>query len=192
MGLALCAFSSLASAAPTVPPPPHERESLPPSQRRWYGWQTLSVDGGAMALGLTALALASSDGPGHSENVAQGLVFGSAVAYAAGGPTVHLIHHRPWQALGSFGLRAGLPFLTGTIGLVSQTCPPPDGSEYGNCGLGGLIAGVAVGAVLAMVLDDSLLAWERPRVDVAPQARLSLAPVVASDGRRELRLLGTF
>ena len=102
-----------------------------------------------------------------------------------------MIHDRPWQALGSLGLRGSLPIVGGAIGLGSATCPKP-GQEYGNCGLGELIIGAAAGAVLAMALDDSLLAWKQPRADAPVQARLSLAPVVSTDGRRELRVFGTF
>lgn len=212
-GLAAGAFTSLASAqqaspaepgappsalpeapvsTPSVTLPPQERENLPPPERRWYGWQTLSIDGAATAMGLAALALVSSDGATRSDGIADGLLLGGAVAYGAGGPTVHLIHRHPWQALGSFGMRAGLPIVSGALGRLTETCPPPDGSDYGNCGLGGLLIGASAGALLAIVLDNSLLAWEQPRSEVEEQASFGLAPVVSSDGRRELRVIGTF
>jgi hypothetical protein len=169
---------------------PQRRENPPTTfKRHWYGWQLLSVDGGAVALGVASGAAYGGDG--NSEALGGALLLSAAVGYAAGGPVVHLIHHQNWQALGSLGLRAGLPIVGGAMGLGSATCPPPTG-DYGNCGAGGLILGTAAGVLLAMVLDDSLLAWEPQRQDADQHAQLSLAPVIASDGRRELRLLGTF
>ncbi|MES1186211.1 MAG: hypothetical protein ABUL60_20525 [Myxococcales bacterium] len=214
-GLAIAATTSLASAqqadiaapgaapeAPAVvvaPSPagprtvslaPQQREN-PPEARHWYGWQSLSLDGGVAALSLAALLVGTNDSP-HSENLSTALLLGAVVGYGAGGPAIHLIHHRPWQALGSLGLRAGLPVVGGALGLASATCPPPGGGDYGNCGLGELILGAAAGTVLAIALDDSILAWEKSAGDSSSQARLGLTPVVSSDGRRELRVFGTF
>ena len=185
--------SSVSPAGPrTVSLAPQERENLPAAERHWYGWQILSVDGGAATLALAAAALDSSSDPDHSENLSQALLLGAAVGYVAGSPTIHLIHRQYWRGLGSLGLRAGLPIVGGAIGLGSATCPPPGGGDYGNCGLGELIVGAAAGTVLAIVLDNSLLAWEPNQDEADKVARLGVAPVVGSDGRRELRLFGTF
>ncbi|HYQ15201.1 MAG TPA: hypothetical protein VEQ58_05580 [Polyangiaceae bacterium] len=164
------------------------------SERRWYGWQGLAVDGGAVVLGLTSIALLSKDDPYGSEGrerFATMLGVVGAVGYGVGAPTFHLVHHRPWQALGSFALRGGLPVVGGALGMSLATCPPPTG-DYGNCGLPELLMGAAAGALVAVALDASLLAWEtRPREERG-QARFGVVPVLASEGRRELRVFATF
>lgn len=178
----------------TVSPTPQDREILPEAEpeRHWYGWQNLSLDGGVIALALAAAAVDSSGSASGPQNSAQAMLLGAALGYGAGGPAIHLIHHHPWQALGSLGLRGGLPVLGGAIGLASATCPPPGGGDYGDCGLGQLILGAAAGAVIAIAIDDGLLAWEKPSRDEVARARFGLSPVVSSDGRRELRVFGTF
>jgi len=162
--------------------------------RRWYGWQASSVDAGAATLWVTSITMLMIDDSyddGGGERLVQGLSVAGGVGYLAGAPTFHLVHRRPWHALGSFGMRAVLPILGGAIGLNTQSCPPPN-ADYGNCGASGLLAGAAVGAVLAMALDDSLLAWE-PRKGTERGARqLGVSPVLSKDGRRELRVFGTF
>jgi hypothetical protein len=195
------AAAQTAEAEPTTVAPPHtvnaapqERVPLQVDNRRWYGWQGLAVDAGASAAWLTSIALLSSDeSSGHErrETTAQALMIAGGVGYMAGGPTTHWLHGRKWQALGSFGMRGGLPVVGGLIGLNAATCPPPNG-DYGNCGLPELLLGAAAGAVVAMALDASLFAWETPREDGKPQATLGLSPVLSSDGRRELRVFGTF
>jgi hypothetical protein len=191
LGFAACLVTSLASATPSVSLKPQGGDVASAQQeRRWYGWQTLSVDGGAAALGLAALAIELRDVP-PNEALTGSLLLGGGLAYMAGGPAIHLLHDRPLQALGSFGLRGGLTLFGGALGLASATCPPPDG-EYGNCGLGPLIMGAAAGTIVAMVLDDTLLAWEKPAAGAASQARLGITPFVSKDGHRELRVFGTF
>ena len=207
-GLALAFLASNAAAQvaqvePSTAAAPHTVNAAPqeqvPSQvdsRRWYGWQGLSVDAGASAMWLTSIALLSVDdstvaGSERRETTAGALMVAGGVAYMAGGPTTHWLHGRRWQALGSVGLRGGIPVLGGLIGLNAATCPPPTG-DYGNCGLPELLLGAAAGAVVAMALDASLFAWETPRQDRKPQATLGLSPVLSSDGRRELRVFGTF
>lgn len=205
-GLALGFFASNAGAqaaqaeatrvaAPhTVNAAPQERAPFEVDNRRWYGWQGLAVDAGVSAAWLTSIALLSSDestGYERRETTAQALMIAGGIGYMAGGPTTHWLHDRKWQALGSFGMRGGLPVVGGLIGLNAATCPPPRG-DYGNCGLPELLLGAAAGAVVAMALDASLFAWETPREDRKPQATLGLSPVLSSDGRRELRVFGTF
>lgn len=181
-------------ASHTVNAAPQERREPPQEERHWYGWQALAVDGAAAALGLGGLALLSSDdsqGYEERERLAGLMALGGAVAYGVGAPAIHLLHQRPWQALGSLGLRAGLPVLGGAVGLGAATCPPATG-DYGNCGLPELLMGAIAGTLVAVALDASLLAWDSPRSDAPTQGRLGIAPVVSSDGRRELRVFGTF
>jgi hypothetical protein len=205
LALGFFAPNVAAQAAPvgaTTAPAPHTVNAAPQEEtpfqvdnRRWYGWQGLAVDAGVSAAWLAAIALESADGDvsGYErrETMAQGLMIAGGVGYMAGGPTTHWLHGRRWQALGSFGMRGSLPVVGGLIGLNAATCPPPTG-DYGNCGLPELLLGAAAGAVVAMALDASLFAWETPKQDQKPQATLGLSPVLSSDGRRELRVFGTF
>jgi hypothetical protein len=196
LGLGMLCFASLASAqtaeatsaTPTVNLTP-QREA-PLTERRWYGWQGLALDGGALTLGLTALALEASDSP-NRESSAGGVALAGAVVYGLGAPVVHVVHERPWQGLASLGMRGALPVLGGALGLGLATCPPPTG-DYGNCGAPEALLGVAGGALIAIALDATLLGWERRAVRGQAGFSLGLAPIVAADGRRELRVIGSF
>jgi hypothetical protein len=191
-------FAQVEAAAPwsaeesPVAAAPQVREETTTPKKRWYGWQSLAVDGGAVLMAFTALKLDESRGATDSNAPTGELLLGSAAAYGLVAPTIHLLHDNGWRALGSFGLRATLPVAVGALGRALATCPPPNG-EYGNCGLGEVVIGAGVGAVLAMVVDDAVLAWDVPREDSkGGTTRVGLAPVVATEGRRELRLYGTF
>jgi hypothetical protein len=149
------------------------------------------LDASVVVLGLNSLALATSDDVSYQqqEQTAEVLLLVGTVVYGAGAPTVHLAHLRPWQALSSLGLRVALPAIGAGAGLSVAGCA----GHYVDCGLGEAIIGTATGALVAMVLDASLLAWESPKKNSeASETRLGLTPVVSSDGRRELRVFGTF
>lgn len=150
----------------------------------WYGWQTLSLDGALIAGTIAILVLADGSDRGNT------LALVPAAGFVLGGPTIHLVHHEPWRALGSLGLRAGLPVIGGAMGIgVFATCPPPEG-DYGSCGLGELVVGTALGIVAASLIDGGALAREsaKPR-----GLALSISPFISADGTtRELRLRGEF
>jgi hypothetical protein len=194
---------SSARSAPSVPQAPvrsapHSREfsrvdaAYEPELRaelaeppKWYGWQTLTFDGALLVGSVVGLQLSSQS------ELAETLVWIPPVAFAVGGPTIHLIHREPWRALGSLGLRAGLPVLGGAFGIgFWSRCPPPEG-DYGSCGLGELVVGAAVGVLAASLIDGFSLARESRK---APRdVSLSLAPFISADGTtRELRLRGQF
>lgn len=178
-------------AAPTVRPAPQPREfsrSRPAREAEpplWYGWQTLAFDGALFAGSITALYVAGET------DVFESLAWTPAVGFALGGPVIHLVHREPWRALGSLGLRGGLPALGGAIGIgILATCPPPDG-EYGNCGLGEFVVGVGVGVLAASLIDGFALARESARA--SRDVTLSISPFVSSDlSTGELRLRGQF
>jgi hypothetical protein len=152
----------------------------------WYGWQTLSLDGLLIVGGIAALQLNDT-----RPELAETIVWAPVIGFAVGGPALHLVHREPWRALGSFGLRAGLPILGGAIGTgIVATCPPAEG-DYGNCGAPELIIGMAAGVVAASLIDGLALARESSKS--APGLRLSLLPFISRDGTtRELRLSGSF
>ncbi len=194
-GLTLCTLAPGARAADSpVPPAPQAREPSAQQGQRWYGWQTLTSD--LASVGLLMGGFQAADGyglfDGGTPPMANVMATLGAAGYLAGAPTLHFIHDRPARALGSFGLRVSLPILGGALGSGLATCPPPRG-DYGNCGLAELIVGVSAGALAAIVLDGSLLAWEPARAASPATARLGFAPLLSSDGKRgELRVFGNF
>lgn len=123
-----------------------------PPERRWYGGQTLAVDGIMLTSGL----LLGSSGLAPLAGI-------SILGYFAGGPMVHGAHDRGWAALGSFGLRLGGP-LAG-VAIAGAIAPGAAGGLGCNemC-VGGLVAGY-LGAVL---LDAAALSWERPKPPTGP------------------------
>lgn len=131
---------------------------------RWYGWQSMIVDASAV---LLSLPLAVRDTKMY-------LLFGfvGPPAYGVGAPIVHFAHHNVPQGLGSLGLRLGAPPLVG--GAASLACNP--GTRQ-SC-----FIGVALGtAVAAMVLDDTLLAYEHAPSEPASHATLHFQPTFAPD-----------
>jgi hypothetical protein len=149
-------------------PPVSTRQAPEPDEggSRWYGWQTLAVDGGTLALLLTA-------GAADSEP----LVWGGVSTYLAGPMVVHLAHCRPIRGLGSLALRAGLP-VAGVV--IAKDIGGPCG-DFG-C-LGEAAVGAAAGVVSAVILDSAVLAWEVP----TPRARgTTVRPFTYVDGRRVL------
>jgi hypothetical protein len=153
----------------------------------WYGWQTLALDG-FLLVGVMALA---QQADGNQSELSETLAWVPVVGFAVGGPTIHIVHREPWRAVGSLGLRAGLPVLGGAIGTgMLATCPPPDG-DYGSCGLGELIIGAAAGVLAASLIDGLALARESAKK--SSDLGLSLTPLVSPDGStRALALRGRF
>jgi hypothetical protein len=75
--------------------------------------------------------------------------------YGLGAPVVHVAHGRYGVALGSLGLRVGLPVLGGLVTWKMAGCAGGD-----LCGLAA-IPGAVFGAASAIAIDASALAWER-------------------------------
>jgi hypothetical protein len=151
--------------APVVPPwrtpEPAEGDS------RWYGWQTLAVDGGALALTVNG-------GMADSEP----LILAGVSAYLVGPMVVHFVHGRPFRGLGSLALRAGLP-VAGVA--IATELGGPCGGDFG-C-LGEAVIGAAAGLVSAVALDSAVLAWEVP----TPRAQaMMVTPFTYVDAHRAL------
>jgi hypothetical protein len=128
--------------APTVGA--SDRAQPPVTESRWYGWQTLLVDGASVAVAGASLTL-------NEEALAAGLLLGAS-GYAVGAPIVHLSHGQPVKALVSLGFRA----LTGGAGMLLL-------GLGASGGMYGLLLGAAAGAMLlpgAMVIDAAWLARE--------------------------------
>jgi hypothetical protein len=106
---------------------------------------------------LAAISMVVGAGFTGDQDTAISLVAVGTGAYVLGGPVIHLGFGQPWRALGSFGLRVGLP-LSGLFvgGLLALGCPPGDivCADYAS----GVTAINALGGVLAaMIIDDAFL-----------------------------------
>jgi hypothetical protein len=126
---------------------PRTAHASEPAERRWYGWQTLIVDGTSLVL-MPSLA-------GHTESVTPLVVGG--VGYAAVAPSIHALHGSYGTSAGSLAMRASLPFIGGAVGRSTADC---SGGYLDFCPWLEEIIGMWVGAVSAAALDASLLAWE--------------------------------
>ncbi len=134
----------------------------------WYGWQAIIAD----ALGGGLLAL-SSQVSGQNGGVAVALVGVTDLVVTA--PLIHAAHAQAGRAGISVAMRLGLPLLGGLFGLAvgGSTCRPPPASPstFDLSGLDclgaqieGSLVGGGVGMVIAVIVDDSALAWDRPLV----------------------------
>jgi hypothetical protein len=74
--------------------------------KRWYGWQTMAVDG--LALGLTVTGLTSE---------LPALTSVGLGTYALGPPVVHAAHGKVGTGLASFGIRVLAPVGGGALGF---------------------------------------------------------------------------
>jgi hypothetical protein len=125
---------------------------------RWYGWQTLVVDGVAVA----SLPLAGVVSSGGNENAAQSILVGGLLTYYIGAPTVHFAHGRVGIGFASLGLRVALPIVG--AGLAVATCHDDTG-EFG-C-FGPVFLGLAGGIITPIVLDAAVFGYEPEPTEAA-------------------------
>lgn len=134
--------------------------------KRWYGWQTLTIDAGAGAVFFLGT---QSRGDRHFPDVGGSVLMpmgGSGLL--VGAPIAHFSHRRFGAGALSLGMRVGLP-LAG-FG-VAELAKGSDGAKIGA---------VALGVASASILDATLLAW-KPQVETK---RVSFTPTAAWDGAR--------
>jgi hypothetical protein len=189
-----CAYAATSSAesAPTAPDSaPLVPATLAPgpaqsfteasvAPRRWYGWQTLSLDAASLTLGIIGVARRGEPGP-------SGIVLASlgVTGYALGPPLVHWFHDQSGKAATSLGLRVGVPLVA--LGVVSASsagrCPNSIEQEGDDLcrRMGTTMAIVGTLSMLAVsAFDARALSWEPE----APRQKLALAPVLSWDGAR--------
>ncbi|MBK6687485.1 MAG: hypothetical protein IPG45_23640 [Deltaproteobacteria bacterium] len=140
LSLALLAAPGFEASAPgetkaLTPPttPPWKNEEV----REWYGWQLIIAD-------LTCLGVMMVSG---SLEVAPVFLTG-ITTMVVGVPVLHGMHGRPITVIQSYALRIGGPLLGALIG------------GQGGRSDSGSTAGLVVGAVLAVLIDDLLLSHE--------------------------------
>src|SRR5689334_1053511 len=113
--LSLVSITSLSAAAETCEEAceettTHTPITKPATKQEWYGWQILASD--AATLATTGLLL----GTLKNEDYGQ---FNFYAGYLVAAPTIHLAHGNVGTALGSFGLRAGLPLVGAFAGCAA-------------------------------------------------------------------------
>ena len=194
-----CALVRASTAAGQTPPLAPERwpvaapevaseptASVPPPATRWYGWQTLLADFGALA--LTIRLGASVDE--HNDAAVVGAVVASVGAFALGGPIVHAAHGHWEKAGGSLALRGGLMLLGGLVGwgIGADAC-----SQYfydhEGCALGYAVVGLVAGTAASIIVDASLLGREPVPTSAPSQTQFVFAPTRSGGG---LSLIGHF
>jgi len=113
----------------------------------WYGYQTMAVDGAAVAL----MAM------GVKTELPQ-LMAASFATYALGAPIVHLAHGSPGRFAADIGMRLGGPTLgaftgAGLVCLADGSCSAFDAA------IGGAL-GMALGGAAALAVDYAVLSRE--------------------------------
>jgi hypothetical protein len=130
--------------------PPDDIEIVPPrTATSFYGWQ-IAVFGEAGAL-ATAGALVLPDQPLQSGPSTVAFILG-APTYVLSGPIVHWTHGHFGKGLISLGGNVALPLVAGAIGAAAASDR-------------GFARGVAVGLLLAPIVDGALLGWEEVPID---------------------------
>jgi len=152
----LLGLSSPASAteSSTALQPPQAEEipaaKEPPTDTRWYGYQTLLADAASTALLIGA---AKSETP-----TLAALGLGT---YLIAGPVIHLANGRPKAAGTSLALRLSLPLAGAALGVGLGAATVGTGGWAGLVVLFvGAIGGIA-GAGVASIIDATTLAREK-------------------------------
>lgn len=200
LGTMLSAFVVLAGASARGQSLPTESEEPtvrvdPPAPGTGYRLQVIAAD--ALSVG-TVLAGFAVDSYAHTARVADVLVAGGLGGYALGGPIIHMQHRQSYRGALSLALRVGLPIVGAAVGARSATCTP--GEWF--CGVGEGVAGFAIGAGAAMVIDSAFIVpWSDPATPepahaaaaARPAASLRLAPrLVATPDATMVGLGGSF
>jgi len=158
--------------APTSPPGPSTTApaSVPvtapvtaPVQRRWYGWELILGDLGAVAV---TVAVGVSTPPDLLVGMASG-----GVIYVLSGPAIHIANGNGLGAGLSLLMRAGLPVVGGLVGSATCRCSDQYLEPFFAVVIGG-----SLGILTASVIDAAVLGWKpaetAPAVPVAPATSL--------------------
>jgi len=165
--------------------------TAPRTETKWYGWQTLLVDGVTSTTGLLLIG----SGNYELQDAGLGILVGG---YALGGPVVHWANGQVGKGFASLGLRVGAPLVAGLSGALV-------GAAFSGDSCGGRVCndtGVAVGAVLgtvggviaALVIDTAVLARKtvkvEPEVARARAPKLTWTPTAGFDSKRQAANIG--
>jgi hypothetical protein len=123
-------------------------------KRVWYGWQTLTLDGVAIASGAI-LAKGDFDGAGW-------VWIGT---YALAPPVVHALHGRFGMAFADLGVRVGAPVVLGSLGLLAGCAAGSGGDDVLDACVVGGVVGFFLGYGAAIAIDAALFAREKVEVE---------------------------
>jgi hypothetical protein len=140
-------------------------------RRRWYGWQTFSVDGVAAGLLLGAV----------TTNGAPALDGCSAVSFVIGGPIVHLAHGQWEMALGSAGTRIVAPLFGAIIGSQFDGAVHSTGSgQTSGSSSKWTATGAAIGGLVASAVDGLLFAYDEKPAPAVEQRHAQVVNIEAT------------
>jgi hypothetical protein len=145
-----------------------------------------------VAVDATAVALVAAGVYLDHEDVTPALALVGVGTYVLGGPIIHLAHEQSGRALGSIGLRVGLP-ATGLLvgGALAASCG--GASEW--CLVGAVLFGgvIGLGGVLAAIIVDDAVLGRAPKPATKSAARVALTPLLDPKRRAAgLSLVGAF
>jgi len=150
--------------APQSPSPPPPPVPLPPPApvRRWYGSQTLLVDGAVLATFIVAGSL-------NNDYVGEAAGF----AYLLAPPIVHALHGNVGRAFADVGLRLITPVALGIAGaFIGVLVDRDSGGDTLPVGFTiGLVGGFLAGYVVVVATDAGILAYETVQPE-PPRAQL--------------------
>lgn len=146
LGSCLFLARGVHAAAPVAEPQPSESSAwMPPPEYEDYRLTLFAVDATSVSL-LVGGAIVYQD-----VDLSAMLLVAGFGGYFLGGPIVHLGYGQPLRALGSFGLRVGLPVTA--VWMAGLVAPCETGETEFICGG---VFGFA-GALAAMLIDDIVL-----------------------------------
>jgi hypothetical protein len=135
--------------------PAEAQSSKSRADEEWHGWQNLTIDGAAIAMFSTALALEGSD-VGDFDNW---LAVSAVCVFALGSPIIDAWHGNGGLALGSFGLRvvSGVLLLFGVVAhAIGCQHAYEEEEECNESGSAGWYVGGALVGLVAIALDAGL------------------------------------
>ncbi len=169
-----------APAPAPAPAPTTTTREAPHYEKVWYGYQTLVIDGIALATLLGGVA--SKSGP------VTGVGLGT---YVLGTPIVHMAHGNIGPGFGSLGLRLIVPLIGSGIGAIAGLIVGSSQQQTGNVGTDssnvaqaagtGALVGAFVGGAGCVLIDALGFAYTKERVDdhATTQAGLRMTPTFA-------------
>jgi hypothetical protein len=147
----------------------------------WYGWQTAGSDVGVIGLWIAAYLVDEAKSGATSwqtyDAAVNVLVWSGVAVYALGAPAIHLAHGNGRKALGSFGLRAGLPIAGAIAGaLIGSVACGSDDNDFISCPVVFGVLGFVGGGIAAPIVDGTVLARETVTAPAEPRFQAAFVP----------------
>lgn len=163
------------------------KPSALPKELHRYGFLIGAID--AISATIFAGSIAAEGPNGQETTAATYLRLTGLLGYGFASPILHRVNDNTWGAGGSFLLRTTMPLLSALVGEFLYGC----GVEFNDtCDRAGP-RGMAVGAILATILDATFLArrWRPIRTEKATGLRFQPVAII-KDGQRIFGLGGRF